>query len=146
MWFVYFILLCIAQVSPFAYYVTPEHEFVYASRYWTLLTPVLAVMLLNLAGAIHRRKALSAKSFYAILVFTLPLAAALFIHAFSPNMLIVVAGITLFGLSMFGIVLMDQIDQYMRQQREIARQRASIMVLQMRPHFIYNTMTSIYYL
>ena len=34
----------------------------------------------------------------------------------------------------------------MRQQREIANQRAGIMVLQMRPHFIYNTMMGIYYL
>ena len=40
----------------------------------------------------------------------------------------------------------DQVEQYLRQQREIADQRASIAVLQMRPHFIYNTMTSIYYL
>lgn len=31
-----------------------------------------------------------------------------------------------------------------RQQQEIARQRASVMVLQMRPHFIYNTLMSIY--
>jgi signal transduction histidine kinase len=30
------------------------------------------------------------------------------------------------------------------QQREIANQRASVMVLQMRPHFIYNTLMSIY--
>ena len=47
---------------------------------------------------------------------------------------------------MFGIILYDQIEQHMSQQREIAHQRASIMVLQMRPHFIYNAMTSIYYL
>ena len=47
---------------------------------------------------------------------------------------------------MFGIILFDQIEQYMRQQRKIAHQRASIMVLQMRPHFIYNAMMSIYYL
>lgn len=31
-----------------------------------------------------------------------------------------------------------------QQQREIARERASVMVLQMRPHFIYNTLMSIY--
>ncbi len=47
---------------------------------------------------------------------------------------------------MFGIILYDQIEQFLRQQREIEHQRASIMVLQMRPHFIYNTMMSIYYL
>jgi LytS/YehU family sensor histidine kinase len=44
------------------------------------------------------------------------------------------------------MILFDQIDRSMNQQKEIARQRASILVLQMRPHFIYNTMTSIYYL
>ena len=47
---------------------------------------------------------------------------------------------------MFGIILTDQIEQYLRQQKEIADQKASIAVLQMRPHCIYNTMTSIYYL
>ena len=56
-----------------------------------------------------------------------------------------------FALSMYGLILSDQIEQNLRhqqeiarQQQEIARQRTSIMVLQMRPHFIYNTMTSIY--
>lgn len=34
----------------------------------------------------------------------------------------------------------------MRQQREIAHQRAGVMVLQMRPHFICNSMMGIYYL
>ena len=54
-------------------------------------------------------------------------------------------------LSMYSFVLSDQIEQDRRRQREITRQqleiahqRASVMVLQMRPHFIYNTMTSIY--
>jgi LytS/YehU family sensor histidine kinase len=57
---------------------------------------------------------------------------------------LVFTGLVLSALSMFGIILFDQIEQYMRQQQKIAHQRASIMVLQMRPHFIYNTMTSIY--
>ena len=52
----------------------------------------------------------------------------------------------LFAMIMFGLILSDNMEQYARQQREIAHQRASVMVLQMRPHFIYNTMTTIYYL
>lgn len=47
---------------------------------------------------------------------------------------------------MFAIILFDQIEQHMSQQQEIARQRANIMVLQMRPHFICNALMSIYYL
>jgi LytS/YehU family sensor histidine kinase len=34
----------------------------------------------------------------------------------------------------------------MRQQQEIANQRTSLLLLQIRRHFIYNTMMSIYYL
>ena len=50
----------------------------------------------------------------------------------------------LFAIIMFGLILSDNMDQYMRQQQEIANQRANVMVLQMRPHFIYNTMMTIY--
>ena len=59
---------------------------------------------------------------------------------------------------MYSFILSDQIEQDLRrqqeiarqereiarQQREIAHQRASVMILQMRPHFIYNTLMSIY--
>ena len=61
-------------------------------------------------------------------------------------LLLVVFGLCISTLAMFAIILYDQIEQYVGQQREIAHQRASIMVLQMRPHFIYNAMMSIYYL
>ena len=37
-------------------------------------------------------------------------------------------------------------EQYVRQREENVQAQASINVLKMRPHFIYNTMTSIYYL
>jgi LytS/YehU family sensor histidine kinase len=47
---------------------------------------------------------------------------------------------------MFVFILLDQVDHSLRQQRENAAQQASITVLQMRPHFIYNTLMSIYYL
>ena len=39
-----------------------------------------------------------------------------------------------------------QKEENLRQQEELARQRVNLSVLQMRPHFIYNTMMSIYYL
>lgn len=47
---------------------------------------------------------------------------------------------------MFALILTDNMKKYMHQQREIANQRANVMILQMRPHFIYNTMMGIYYL
>ena len=95
---------------------------------------------------IRRRKRLPDKYYVAFLIHLLPMTVAALIHAVIFVPLLVVFGLGFSMLSMFGIILCDQIEQYMRQQREIAHQRASIMVLQMRPHFIFNTMMSIYYL
>ena len=49
-------------------------------------------------------------------------------------------------LAMELMLFIDQGKRYLKQKEELANQKASLAVLQMRPHFIYNTMTSIYYL
>ena len=146
LWGIYFILLGIAQCTTFLYYVTPDNQFIRGSWHPLLTAPLAAIMLFNLAGVIRRRKRLPDKYYVAFLIHLLPMTVATLIHTFIYVPLLVVFGLSLSMLSMFGIILCDQIEQYMRQQREIAHQRASIMVLQMRPHFIFNTMMSIYYL
>ena len=146
LWGIYFILLGIAQCTTFLYYVTPDNEFIRGSWHPLLVAPLAAIMLLNLAGVIRRRNRLPDKYYVAFLIHLLPMTVATLIHAVIYVPLLVVFGLSFSMLSMFGIILCDQIEQYMRQQREIAHQRASIMVLQMRPHFIFNTMMSIYYL
>lgn len=146
LWGIYFILLGLAQCTTFLYYVTPDNEFIRGSWHPLLVAPLAAIMLLNLAGVIRRRNRLPDKYYVAFLIHLLPMTVATLIHAVIYVPLLVVFGLSFSMLSMFGIILCDQIEQYMRQQREIAHQRASIMVLQMRPHFIFNTMMSIYYL
>ena len=143
LWIIYFILLGIAQCTTFLYYVTPDNQFIRGSWHPLLTAPLAAIMLFNLAGVIRRRKRLPDKYYVAFLIHLLPMTVATLIHTFIYVPLLVVFGLSLSMLSMFGIILCDQIEQYMRQQREIAHQRASIMVLQMRPHFIFNTMMSI---
>ena len=44
------------------------------------------------------------------------------------------------------VVLYDQVKRYSERKKEMERQKASLLVMQMRPHFIYNVMTDIYYL
>ena len=108
-------------------------------------------MLLTLAGTIRRRKRLSRKTFMCLLVAVLPMTVSLFIHLFVDIFPLIDVSLVLTGLSMYSRILSEQIDQDLhrereiaKQQREIANQRARIMVLQMRPHFIYNTLMSIY--
>ena len=119
--------------------------------YPLLLLPAIGILLLNFAGTIRRRKQLGGKAFLGFLIALVPMTAAMIVQLFTEATLILDISYTLSALSMYRFILNDQIDQNLRRQREIARQqmeiadqRASIMVLQMRPHFIYNTMTSIY--
>ena len=140
------LLLGIAQFTTSLYYVTPDNQFIRGPWFALLMAPAIAIMLLNLAGVVRRRRALTDKYYAAFLIHLVPLTAAMIYHTAVFDELVVALGLAFSILSMFGVVLYDQIDQYIRQQWEIAHQRASIMVLQMRPHFIYNTMMGIYYL
>ena len=114
--------------------------------YPLMLTIFVAMIVLNLVAVIRWQSRLSKRHYIAFLVGLVPMMIAMLIHFFVPVFELLSIGIVISDLSMFAIILSDQIGQYLHQQREISHQRASIMVLQMRPHFIYNTMMSIYYL
>ena len=146
LWGSFFVLLGVAQFTTLMYYVTPENEWVRGPWFPLLAAPVVTGMLLNLAGVVQRCDKLPRKYFHAFLLHLLPLTVASIVHVFSDVLLLIVLCTCISTFSLFGIILYDQIEQYVAQQREIAHQRASIMVLQMRPHFIYNAMMSIYYL
>ena len=143
---VYLVMLIVTQFTDLFYFVTPDNQFIRGSLFSLWVAPTVVIMFLNVIFLIRKRKKLSRKAFIALLVYLLPMTAALIVHMFINVETFLVAGMALFALMMFTLILSDNMDKYQKQQREIANQRAGIMVLQMRPHFIYNTMTGIYYL
>ena len=140
------------------YVITQDMQYYRGPLYPLITLPMISIILLNLAGVLRRRNRLSRKTFASFLVAILPITVTLLIHLFVDAFPFIDISIVLSGLAMFSLVVSDQIELDMRRQREllqqqqeitrqqceIANQRASILVLQMRPHFIYNTMTSIY--
>ncbi|MDO4403697.1 MAG: histidine kinase [Atopobiaceae bacterium] len=140
------ILFSLSLFSPLFYSITPDGQIHLGPAYPLLIVPVLAILLLIAAGVIRRRDKLSQQYYRAFLVCLLPVTLAIVIHMFVPVFLLINVGLTISAFSMYRIIESDSIEQNLRQQQKIANQRASIAVLQMRPHFIYNTMTSIYYL
>ena len=142
----YIALLSAEQFIPAVYYVTPSNQFVRGPLWWLWLTPLVLIMILNTAGVVKRRNKLSKKHFVALLVYLLPMTASIILHMFVPVELFVIFGMALLAMMMFGLILSNNVEQYTRQQQEIANERANVMVLQMRPHFIGNTMATIYHL
>ena len=158
LWAVYFALLVSALFIGGFTFVSTDNRYARGPLYPILLMPLIAILLFNLIGTMKRRDRLSRKVYHSFLIAILPMMVALTVHLFADMFSLIDISYVLSALAMFGLILYDQIEQDLtrqrenlrqqqeiaRQQCEIANQRVNIMVLQMRPHFIYNTMTSIY--
>ena len=146
LWGVYAALLVFTQFTTEIYSVSPDNVYQRGPWYFVLLLPPAAMMGLNLVSLVFRRKRLTRRQRLAFAIYLLlPLCCTLLQMA-SYGLLTIVIGTSLSIMIMFVFILLDQVDHSIRQQQENAAQQASIAVLQMRPHFIYNTLMSIYYL
>ncbi|MBQ4207014.1 MAG: histidine kinase, partial [Clostridia bacterium] len=146
LWAVYFILLIVTQFTKIIYYFTPDNEYHRGPLYPLLLLPVALFMLLNVICLFIYRNALSRRQRLSFLsCFVIPLICMAVQMAFY-GLLLIAYGATLAVFFMLMCFLFDQSEKSIRRAEENALQQASIQVLQMRPHFICNTMMSIYYL
>lgn len=148
--FIFAVSIIMLIITPFTsepfnlIYIMPDKNYYRGPLYPLLPLPAAVIMLLNLAATIQQRKHLSRKVFLSLVIAALPLTAAMFAQIFIDVFPLIDISFVLSAVSMYILILSDQIDLILRNQLEIAEQKAKIMVMQMRPHFIYNTMTSIY--
>ena len=145
-WIGFLLLLGQAQLMTSFYYISADNVFHRGPLYPVLMLPPALMMLVIFISLMMRRKQLTRKQFYGFLSYVIIPVIAMFLHLQDYGYDFIALGITLAAGIMMVILLTDQADQAARQQHKIEDQQASLMVLQMRPHFIYNTMMSIYYL
>lgn len=146
LWMVYVALLIFTQFSTEIYSISSENVYRRGPWYFVLLVPPAAMMIMNCISLVFRRKKLTKKQRAAFTVYLLIPLGCMLIQMFSYGLLMIVIGTSVSVMIMFVFILLDQVENSIRQQKENAAQQASITVLQMRPHFIYNTLMSIYYL
>ena len=146
LWFVYVFLLVLTQFTTIFYTITPDNVYQRGAWYPILLVPAVAMMLVNCVALYLRRRKLTPKQRLAFSLYLLIPLICMLIQMFFYGLLMIVIGTTVSSIILFSFILSDHINQEIRQREENAAQRASITVLQMRPHFIYNTLMSIYYL
>ena len=144
---VYYILLHIVLFqAPLFYTAAGDALMRVGIAYPLLIAPLPALLLIDIVGVLRRRGKLPRYDFRAFLICLLPVTLVVFVHLFTPVYVFIDISLVIAAYSMYRIIAFGSIEQDRRQQREIASQRDRIAVLQMRPHFIYNTMMSIYYL
>ena len=144
LWLAYFVLLLLTQFTTHIYTITPDNHYQRGEWYPMLLLAPVLLMLLNLLALWRRRKKLTRLQRLAFMHFLLIPMGCMIVQMLSYGLLMIVIGSCVAAFCLFIFMLRDRQDRYAAQQEEIARQKNSIMVLQMRPHFIYNTMMTIY--
>ena len=141
---VYFVVLASAPFNGVFSYATADNQDYRGPLFALLLLPLIAILLLNLWGAVRRRARMSHKAFLSFVIAQAPMTVALLVMLFVDALPLFDISYVLSALAMYSFILSDQIEQDLRLQREIAHERASVLVLQMRPHFIYNTLMCIH--
>ena len=146
LWLIYFILLVITQFTEWIYYYTPDNVYYRGPYYAVLLVPPTLMMVVNLFALFRVKDSLSRRQLCAFLIYILVPLMCMLVQMFSYGLLMTVLGSTVASVIMLSMILLDQLDKFVKQSRENANLRANTLFLQMRPHFIYNTMMGIYYL
>ena len=146
LWLVYVALLIFTQFTTEIYSISDENVYQRGPWYFVLLVPPATMMIMNCISLFLHRKQLTKRQRAAFTIYLVVPLCCMLIQMFSYGLLMIVIGTSVSIMIMFVFILLDQVDHSLRQQRENAAQQASITVLQMRPHFIYNTLMSIYYL
>lgn len=144
LWLVYCGLLIVTQFTTVIYTITPDNIYRRGTWYPLLLTGPVLMMLLNLLALWRKRAKLTRQQALAFALYLLIPMGCMIVQMLSYGLLMIVIGSCVAAFCMFLFMLRDQQDRYAAQQEENARQKTSILVLQMRPHFIYNTLMTIY--
>lgn len=146
LWFVYLALLVYTQFSTAIYTIDSAGVYERGPWYSLLLMPPAMILVLNLWGVFHRWAKLGRKQRTALLVYlAVPLLCTV-IQMFFYGLLTIALGTVAAALVMFLVLLSDQQETFIRQTEENARREFDIRILQMRPHFIYSALASIYYI
>ena len=145
-WIIYMILLTSTWFTDYIYYFTPDNKYHRGPFYVLLLLPAVLIMGANIIALIIRRKDFSRREMYSFCTYIILPLIGMILQIFFYGILSVALCSSLASAALFVFILVDHVERMIEQVNQSAHQQANILALQMRPHFIYNTLTSIYYL
>jgi LytS/YehU family sensor histidine kinase len=94
----------------------------------------------------RKKNELSRRQFIAFLLYIIIPIVSMLIQMFFYGILFIVIGTVISSIILFASIVISQINAYIDEKALNEVYLTDILLLQMRPHFIYNTMSSIYYL
>lgn len=142
-WAAYMALLVYTQFSTSIYYYDAQGVYHRGPLYSVLLIPPVFIMALNLLILYYRRKRFSQKQRIAFAIYILVPLLTMLVQMLFYGLYVIVLGTSAAALFMFLYIQRDQAERYAKREAENAQLRVDIMLSQIQPHFIYNTLGAI---
>lgn len=137
------ILVVISQFTNMYYYIDADNFYHRNSLYYISFVIPFACMGLDILILIKYRKNISFRLFVSFIGYVaLPIAASIF-QVFYYGISLINISLSISLVLMFMVAVMEQNNKLARKEKEAAELKISIMMSQISPHFIYNTLTSI---
>ncbi len=146
LWLVYVTLLIVTQFNGFIYTVDDHNRYSRGEFFPVIMIAPFIIMLVNILTLIRRRKHLSTKQKQAFALYSILPMIAMTIQGLFFGIHLIVLSTVVAAMVLFGYIVSDQTERYYAQQVENERLKVDVLLAQIEPHFISNTMTTIKHL
>ena len=136
-------LLIYTQFSPLLYSIDENNIYHRGPYYPLLLVPPVLIMALNVVTLRRKKSSLSKRQRIAFWVYTVVPAVSILVQVKFYGVYTILLGTSAAIFFMFISISMDQSEHYYQQLQENSRMRIEIMLSQIQPHFLYNTLGAI---
>lgn len=139
-------LLIYTQFSKTIYYYDDQFRYHRGPWYPVLLIPPVLMMVVNAILLIVKRRQLTKGQMVAFATYILLPAISIIIQMLFYGYYIIILGSSIAAFLMMTHVVNDQTEQYYRQKMELANMKNEILLSQIQPHFVINTLGAIAHL
>ena len=146
---IFFVHVCQCIITLFTteiYYINSENAMVRGPLYFVKYAEPVLLMIWNMIVLIKSSNRLSKKqriAFWLVLIF--PTISLLAITVF-PNISFIILGTSFSAFFLNTYILMDQTEKFYKKDAENSELKINILLAQIKPHFLYNSLTVIKYL
>ncbi|MDD6490488.1 MAG: histidine kinase [Clostridia bacterium] len=138
------VMLIISQFTNMYYYFDENNTYQRGEFFWVSQAFVIGAMAINAVILIVKRNSLSKKEKTSFGIYLIMPSVSIFIQLFSYGLNVVMFSLITAAFILFFYILNDRNEKYCEKERENTDMKVSIMLSQIQPHFLYNTLTSIY--
>lgn len=142
-WIIYISLIIITQFTGVIYSVSDNNEYSRGMLYPLLILVTAVIMVLNLVALWVKRNKLSSKKRTALLIYIIVPTIAMVIQLFLFGIHLIELSTVISALITLTYIVTDETTVYYEQVRENDKLKGDVMLSQIQPHFLFNTLITI---